>query len=155
VNGERGGRPVNSAGDLFGVARWAREVEFEHWLDESDQLGAACERQYAKLWHRVGDREVRQVDRDNVERLGDPARSEIGKVRALKVGDAGILAKGSEELAVSRVERGSPSALGRTRCDTRSSPPRWTPEFLCATSKKPLATLTRARRCATTEDANP
>jgi len=48
---------------------------------------------------------------------------------------------------------GSPSRSGRTRCDTRSSPPPSTPEFRCARSRKPPRTPTRAPRCATTVPA--
>jgi hypothetical protein len=36
---------------------------------------------------------------------------------------------------------GSPSRSGRTRCGTRSSPPRWTPGSRCETSRKPPRTL--------------
>jgi integrase/recombinase XerD len=36
---------------------------------------------------------------------------------------------------------GSPSRSGRTRCGTRSSPPRWMPGCRCGTCRKPLPTL--------------
>src|SRR5437763_13898160 len=54
----------------------------------------------------------------------------------------------------SPARQGSPSALGLTRCDTRSSPRHSTPEFPCGTSKKQPATPTRAPPCATTEAAS-
>jgi hypothetical protein len=41
-----------------------------------------------------------------------------------------------------------------TLCDTRSSPPRWTPGSHCATSKKPLPMLIREPRCVTTRPAS-
>ena len=56
--------------------------------------------------------------------------------------------------AQQRDGRGSTSASVRTRCVTLSSPPRWTPASHSATCKKPLATLTRAPRCATTAPAS-
>ena len=50
---------------------------------------------------------------------------------------------------------GIPSGSDRTRCATRSSPLRSTPACRCATSKRPPATPTRERRCATTAPASP
>jgi integrase len=52
--------------------------------------------------------------------------------------DSIVMAPGGSSVA-STDKRGSPSASGLTRCGTRSSPPHWTPEFPCATSKVAIA----------------
>ena len=56
---------------------------------------------------------------------------------------------------VSPAEPGSPNASVPTPCGTPSSPPRSTPGFHSATSKKRPATPTRGPPCATTAPASP
>ena len=53
----------------------------------------------------------------------------------------------------SRDAPGSPKPSPRTRSDTRSSPPRWTPGSRCATSRKPPLMPIRGPRCGTTGPA--
>ena len=48
---------------------------------------------------------------------------------------------------------GSPSRSPRTRCGTRSSPPRWMPGSRCATCRKPPPMRTRGPRCDMTGPA--
>src|SRR6516165_9894254 len=51
-------------------------------------------------------------------------------------GRTGTARRGSS--AESRSAPGSPNLSGLTPCGTRSSPPRWTPEFRYVMSRKPL-----------------
>ncbi len=105
VNSDCGACSIDSGGEPFVFERRAREMEFEHRFDEYDQLGVACNRQRTELRDGVRDRQIGEVDRDDVDGFAEPIGSELGKVRALKIGDPRILAKRSKELTMSRIER--------------------------------------------------
>jgi hypothetical protein len=56
--------------ELDGIGGRRGAAQLEHGLDEREHVGACRERDRGQLRHGLADRDVRQVDRDDVDRLG-------------------------------------------------------------------------------------
>ena len=82
-----------------------------------------------------------------------PANAATAPSSSPKTGDGWTGTAPGGSSARSRAAPGSPSPSDRTRSDTRSSPPPWTPACRCATCKRPPPTRTRAPRSGTTGPA--
>ena len=80
-------------------------MELELRLDEREQACVACQRDPVELRDGLREREVREVDRDDVDRLRDELRSKVRDIRSLQVDDARILSQRPEQLAEADVDR--------------------------------------------------
>jgi hypothetical protein len=100
-----------SAGGLCGtlqevmVGGRCPKPEFEHRLDERDEVGRRGQADGLELRHGLGDRQVRQIHRDDVDvptaRDGGP---ELRQVRALEVHHPGMATEVAAELTESRIQ---------------------------------------------------
>ena len=86
------------------LARRRGKPQLEHRLHERDQLGLSGDRHALELGHGADEREVRDVDRDDLDGLGEERRVELAEVRPLEVDDARVLPERPEELSVAGVD---------------------------------------------------
>ena len=81
------------------------EAELELRLDEPNCVCVRGELHGLELRDRVGEGQVRQVERDDLDRVGNRLDVQLGEVDALEVDDARVLAQRAEQLPVSGVDR--------------------------------------------------
>src|SRR5438132_3700063 len=98
------GRALERGAELVRPARRTGERELELRLHQRDQVRMCVEVDPVELRKRVGEREVGEVDGDEVDRLRHEPARQLAEVRALEVHDARIGAQRAEELAVTRVD---------------------------------------------------
>ncbi len=87
------------------VGRWkARRPELEHRLDQRDEVRIRSDVEATELRHGERQREVRQIQRDEVERLRHHVDREVCDVRPLQHDDALVLPERASQLPVSDVD---------------------------------------------------
>jgi hypothetical protein len=81
------------------------EAELELRLHERNCVHVRGQSQRLELRGRVREGQIRQVERDDLDRVGNRLDVQLGEIDALEVDDARILAKRAEQLPVPGVHR--------------------------------------------------
>ena len=84
------------------------QAELELGLHEGDRVRVGGESQRLELRDRVRQGQVRQVQRDDLDRIRDDLDVQLGEIDALEVDHARVLAKRAEQLPVPGVDRVHP-----------------------------------------------
>ena len=85
-------RSADGGGERLVVHRRACEPQLEHRLHERDEVRFGRELDSAELRHGGRERDVRDVDRHDVDGLAHETAVEVGEVRPLEDDDAPVLA---------------------------------------------------------------
>jgi hypothetical protein len=93
---QRAGGGIYGCCDLVWLVGERGGVQLEGRLDQRDELCGWCQELPVDLADGVGDGEIGQVHRDQVHRLADEARTELGQVGALQVDDPGVGGEGGQ-----------------------------------------------------------
>jgi hypothetical protein len=101
---ERVPGPRDRVGQGRSVLRRPGEPELELWLDERNGRGIGRELDRAELRDGVRDRQVREVDRHDVDRVRHELARELAEVRPLEVDDPLVEAQRAEQLPVPRID---------------------------------------------------
>ena len=104
VVGECRARLTNRGAEQKWVVRRTRPAQLELRLDERDRLRVRGKLNLLELRYGLDEREVGDVDRDDVDRFGDHCERQVAEVRALEVHHSRIATERTEQLAVSGVD---------------------------------------------------
>jgi hypothetical protein len=81
------------------------EAELELWLDEGNCVRVRGQSQRLELRDCVREGQVRQVERDDLDRVGNGLAAQLGEIDALEVDHARVPAQRAEQLPVPGVDR--------------------------------------------------